>query len=88
MDGDSFSSQSRSRDKEITLHVRFHQTEARLQQEVLGNVGVNLVYGAFYKNNEPKNYCATSMITSIKMPLKLIPLILKDHYLKMLITNL
>lgn len=39
---------------EITLHVRFHQTEARLQQEVLGNVGVNLVYGAFYKNNEPK----------------------------------
>ncbi len=39
---------------EITLHVRFHQTEARLQQEVLGHVGVNLVYGAFYKNKEPK----------------------------------
>jgi len=39
---------------EITLHVRFHQTEARLQQEVLGLIGVNLVYGAFYKNNEPK----------------------------------
>ncbi|MDA9587640.1 TonB-dependent receptor [Flavobacteriaceae bacterium] len=39
---------------EITLHVRFHQTEARLQQEVLGLIGVNLVYGAFYKYNEPK----------------------------------
>tara|TARA_B100001564_G_scaffold291017_1_gene254965 strand:- start:219 stop:1250 length:1032 start_codon:yes stop_codon:yes gene_type:complete len=39
---------------EITLHVRFHQTEARLQQEVLGLIGVNLVYGAFYKNKEPK----------------------------------
>ena len=39
---------------EITLHIRFHQTEARLQQEVLGNVGVNLVYGAFYKYQEPK----------------------------------
>lgn len=39
---------------EITLHVRFHQTEARLQQEVLGIIGVNLIYGAFYKNNEPK----------------------------------
>jgi hypothetical protein len=39
---------------EITLHVRFHQTEARLQQEVLGLIGVNLVYGAFYKNEEPK----------------------------------
>ncbi|MDA8917201.1 TonB-dependent receptor, partial [Flavobacteriaceae bacterium] len=39
---------------EITLHVRFHQTEARLQQEVLGMIGVNLIYGAFYKNKEPK----------------------------------
>jgi len=39
---------------EITLHVRFHQVEARLQQEVLGIMGVNLVYGAFYKYNEPK----------------------------------
>ena len=39
---------------EITLHVRFHQTEARLQQEVLGIIGVNLIYGAFYKNQEPK----------------------------------
>ena len=39
---------------EITLHVRFQQTEARLQQEVLGIIGVNLIYGAFYKNNEPK----------------------------------
>lgn len=39
---------------EITLHIRFHQTEARLQQEVLGMIGVNLIYGAFYKHNEPK----------------------------------
>ena len=39
---------------EITLHVRFHQTEARIQQEALGMMGVNLVYGAFYKNDEPK----------------------------------
>jgi len=38
----------------IVLHFRFHQTEAKLQQEVLGIVGVNLIYGAFYKYNEPK----------------------------------
>ena len=38
---------------EITLHVRFHQSE-RLQQEVLGLIGVNLIYSAFYKNDEPK----------------------------------
>ena len=39
---------------EITLHVRFHQTEARFQQESLGIMGANLIYGAFYKHNEPK----------------------------------
>ncbi|MFJ1437829.1 TonB-dependent receptor [Capnocytophaga canimorsus] len=39
---------------EIILHIRFHQTEARAQQETLGILGVNLIYGAFYKTNEPK----------------------------------
>lgn len=39
---------------EIVLHIRFHQNEARLQQEVLGIMGVNLVYGAFYKYENPK----------------------------------
>ena len=39
---------------EITLHVRFHQTEARFQQESLGIMGANLIYGAFYKHDEPK----------------------------------
>ena len=39
---------------EITLHIRFHQSEARLQQEASGFMGVNLVYGAFYKSHNPK----------------------------------
>ncbi|MDE3743349.1 TonB-dependent receptor [Maribacter polysaccharolyticus] len=39
---------------EIILHVRFKQTEARLQQETLGIVGVNLIYGAFYKYHKPR----------------------------------
>ena len=39
---------------EIILHVRFKQNEARLQQETLGIVGVNLIYGAFYKYDKPK----------------------------------
>ena len=39
---------------EITLHVRFHHTEARFQQETLGRMGVNLIYGAFYKHDQPK----------------------------------
>ena len=39
---------------EIILHVRFKQNEARLQQETLGILGVNLVYGAFFKHDRPK----------------------------------
>ncbi|WP_298476197.1 TonB-dependent receptor [uncultured Maribacter sp.] len=39
---------------EIILHVRFKQNEARLQQETLGTLGVNLIYGAFYKYHKPK----------------------------------
>lgn len=39
---------------EIVLHVRFKQNEARLQQETLGILGVNLIYGAFYKYHKPK----------------------------------
>ncbi|MEJ2162248.1 MAG: TonB-dependent receptor, partial [Robiginitalea sp.] len=39
---------------EIVLHLRFKQNEARLQQETLGIIGVNLIYGAFFKYNKPK----------------------------------
>jgi len=38
---------------EIILHIRFHQTEARAQQETLGILGVNLIYSAFYQSNSP-----------------------------------
>ncbi|OBX24008.1 MULTISPECIES: nicotinate-nucleotide adenylyltransferase [Bizionia] len=39
---------------EISLHLRFKENDARLQQETLGILGTNLIYGAFYKHNEPK----------------------------------
>lgn len=39
---------------EIILHIRFKQNEARLQQETLGILGVNLIYGAFFKYDKPK----------------------------------
>jgi hypothetical protein len=39
---------------EITLHLRFKENDARLQQETLGILGTNLIYGAYYKYNEPK----------------------------------
>lgn len=40
---------------EIILHIRFKETDVRLQQETLGFLGVNLIYGAFYKYNNPKH---------------------------------
>ena len=39
---------------EIMLHIRFKETDAKLQQETLGILGVNLIYGAFYKYDDPK----------------------------------
>ena len=39
---------------EIILHLRFKETDATLQQETLGVLGVNLIYGAFYLNDSPK----------------------------------
>ncbi len=39
---------------EIILHIRFKETDTKLQQETLGALGVNLIYGAYYLNNNPK----------------------------------
>ncbi|MDO4727406.1 MAG: TonB-dependent receptor [Bacteroidota bacterium] len=39
---------------EIILHIRFRENDVNLQQETLGILGVNLIYGAFYKYNNPK----------------------------------
>lgn len=39
---------------EIVLHLRFKEIDAKLQQETLGTLGVNLIYGAFYLNDNPK----------------------------------
>lgn len=39
---------------EIVLHVRMRDKDAVLQQQALGIVGVNLIYGAFYYRSDPK----------------------------------
>jgi len=40
---------------EIVLHVQFHENNASQQQISLGTMGVNLIYGAFYHHDNPKN---------------------------------
>ena len=39
---------------EILIHVRFNLFEARAQQEALGLMGINLIYGAYYKHDQPR----------------------------------
>lgn len=38
---------------DIILHIRMHDNRNILQQEAVGTVGINLVYGAFYLNKDP-----------------------------------
>lgn len=38
---------------DITIHVRLTDTEAEQQQEALGIIGVNLVYGALFQHADP-----------------------------------
>lgn len=52
--GIKFQVQPEGEFNEIILHVRFHENDARLQQLTLGTLGVNLIYGAFYKHDDPK----------------------------------
>ncbi|MCO4293286.1 nicotinamide mononucleotide adenylyltransferase [Solitalea sp. MAHUQ-68] len=39
---------------EILFHIRLLDSDASLQQRVLGMIGVNLVYAAYYYSNDPK----------------------------------
>ncbi len=39
---------------QIIIHLRMVDVEASLQQEALGIVGVNLLYGAFFHHHEPE----------------------------------
>jgi hypothetical protein len=51
--GVRFQAHPRDHHSQIIIHVRMLDSENALQQEVLGIVGVNLLYGAFCLNHEP-----------------------------------
>ena len=52
--GIKFQAHPRDDDSQIIIHVRMLDNDAALQQEALGIVGVNLVYGAAALNHEPE----------------------------------
>ena len=51
--GIRFQHAPRSAPSEILMHVRLLDNENVLQQEALGLIGVNLIYGAFYLHENP-----------------------------------
>jgi hypothetical protein len=51
--GVRFQSHPRDEDSQVVLHVRMLDPENALQQEALGIVGVNLVYGACFLHHDP-----------------------------------
>ena len=52
--GLKFQAHPRDDASQIILHVRMLDRETSLQQEALGIVGVNLLYGAFFQHHEPE----------------------------------
>jgi hypothetical protein len=51
--GIRFQSEPKGEPSDIILHVRMWDKEAVLQQEALGIIGSNLIYGAFYYRDDP-----------------------------------
>src|ERR1700677_1216577 len=52
--GVKFQAHPRDNDSQIIIHVRMLDRENDLQQETLGIVGVNLLYGAFFLHHKPE----------------------------------
>lgn len=49
--GLSFQHEPEAIPSQIIIHVKMHDTQAVFQQEAVGRMGVNLIYGAFYASN-------------------------------------
>jgi hypothetical protein len=49
---------------EIVIHVRMWDKKNVLQQEALGIVGTNLIYGAFYYHDDPEKFI-TSLVDNV-----------------------
>src|SRR5271170_4481587 len=71
--GIRFQSECGAGPSEIIIHVHMHDTENVREQEALGIIGVNLIYGAFY-HHQPEALIASLMdnLTHERMELDMI----------------
>ncbi|MGH9557733.1 MAG: TonB-dependent receptor [Bryobacteraceae bacterium] len=56
--GIRFQWQPRSEPSDIILHVQLLDAVTAYEQEAIGNLGVNLIYGAFYDHEQPEKLIA------------------------------
>lgn len=50
--GIRFQTEANGPANDVIFHMRMKEEEARLQQETIGDMGVNLIYGAFFKHQD------------------------------------
>lgn len=50
--GIRFQTEANGPANDVIFHIRMKETEAKLQQETIGDMGVNLIHGAFYKHHD------------------------------------
>jgi hypothetical protein len=59
--GIRFQDRPRAQPSEVIVHAHLFDSTAARQQEALGVLGVNLIYGAFYRREEPADLIASLM---------------------------
>src|SRR3989449_4572011 len=59
--GVRFQAEPGAEPSQIIIHVQMLDKENRLEQEALGIIGVNLIFGAFYHHTEPETLIASQL---------------------------
>ncbi|MEM9053638.1 MAG: TonB-dependent receptor [Bacteroidota bacterium] len=54
--GIKFQTSPEKEPNEIVIHVKLHENEAQLQQETIGVIGVNMLYGCYFYYQNPRDY--------------------------------
>ncbi len=72
--GLKFQAHPRDDESQIVLHLRMLDRETSLQQEALGIVGVNLLYGAFFMHHEPEQLVESLLdnLTTLRLEIDMI----------------
>jgi len=65
--GIRFQTEASKETNDIIIHFRLGENEAKHQQETVGRLGTNLIFGAYNYYEDPKFFLSTFMTTLIRM---------------------